>query len=497
MPAHVIAIRQAELKRVYKQAIRSVKMENVPAVQNRSFGITPKGIEEAIRLAKIMASSGLMPKCIESPEAVFVAMQMGAELGLSPMASVQNIAVINGRPGIYGDAALAVVRASGLLEEFKEWSEGDRKKPNWTFYCRIKRKGSDAAVGSYSWAEALEAGYDQVKPESPWKKWTNRMMQFKARNFVMRDQFTDYLKGIRTIEENIDAIEFEATMDGDGNEQYQARNMGRSEMSGDGTIDGNAFDLLAAENYPDGLEGLNDFVIQTAEVNKVSVDDLKVRAAANWDDFIKAFEAWNVKNGVEKNGNVKTAPESQEAKTPPPIPATTTAPPTRQPPPTDAEVWADFRTRYINLKGAGYSTFVYQNLETFRHSPKNLQMEAVEKWVKLYPTQSWPLSGPQSATPPPISESVAPPVPQERSPENSASSSMPMSFSPEYKNMMARKNEFPAEYRAAMDEHGVVPTTRAECVTILNRMMEIVEAQIEKSQESYVAPGKTDTSGFG
>jgi hypothetical protein len=102
---------------------------SLPVVQNRSFGITPRGIDEAIRLAKIMSASGLMPKSINTPEAVFVAMQMGAEIGLSPMASVQNIAVINGRPGIYGDAALAIVRASGQLEEFKEWSEGDRKTP--------------------------------------------------------------------------------------------------------------------------------------------------------------------------------------------------------------------------------------------------------------------------------------------------------------------------------------------------------------------------------
>ena len=98
--------------------------ENLPMVQKRSFGIIPRGIDETIKLAKIMSSSGLMPKCIQTPEAVFVAMQMGAEIGLSPMASVQNIAVINGRPGIYGDAVMAVVRASGLLEELKEWTEG-------------------------------------------------------------------------------------------------------------------------------------------------------------------------------------------------------------------------------------------------------------------------------------------------------------------------------------------------------------------------------------
>jgi len=30
--------------------------ENLPMVQKRSFGITPRGIDEAIRLAKIMSS---------------------------------------------------------------------------------------------------------------------------------------------------------------------------------------------------------------------------------------------------------------------------------------------------------------------------------------------------------------------------------------------------------------------------------------------------------
>ena len=233
---------------------------SLPTVQSRSFGITPRGIDEAIRLAKIMAASGLMPKSIETPEAVFVAMQMGAEIGLSPMASVQNIAVINGRPGIYGDAALAIIRSSGLLEEFKEWSEGERKKPNWTFHCKVKRKGFEAVTGSYSWAEALEAGFDQVKPESPWKRWTNRMMQFKARNFAMRDQFADYLKGIRTIEENSDAIVLESTVGNDGNEQYQLKAPAETELSGSGRIDENAFDILAAEQYPEGQEKLIEFV---------------------------------------------------------------------------------------------------------------------------------------------------------------------------------------------------------------------------------------------
>jgi hypothetical protein len=279
--------------------------ENLPMNQNRTFGITPRGLDEAIRLAKIMAASGLMPKAINTPEAVFVAMQMGAEIGLSPMASVQNIAVINGKPGIYGDAALAVVRACGLLEEFKEWSEGERKTPGWTFYCQIKRKGFDAIKGSYSWAEACEAGFDRVEPVSPWKKWTARMMQFKARNFVMRDQFADVLKGIRTVEENTDAIDLEPAIGNNGQEQYQVTHSPEADFHGGGSIDENAFEMLAASQYPAGEPMLMEFVTLTAQANNAGVEALKARAVANWSEFIKAFETWLSK---QDNGNKQVEP---------------------------------------------------------------------------------------------------------------------------------------------------------------------------------------------
>ena len=393
---------------------------SLPAVQSRSFGITPRGIEEAIRLAKIMAASGLMPKSIETPEAVFVAMQMGAEIGLSPMASVQNIAVINGRPGIYGDAALAIIRSSGQLEEFKEWSEGERKKPDWTYFCRVKRKGCEAVTGSYSWAEALEAGFDQVKPESPWKRWTNRMMQFKARNFAMRDQFADFLKGIRTIEENSDAIVLESAVGNDGHEQYQLKAPAETELSGSGSIDENAFDILAAGQYPEGQEKLIEFVVLTAKANGASVDDLKNRAVGNWSEFIKAFETWLSKQTSAKieSANEKESPAAPETTAPVPDPASRPANVAgHQGPPSDAAVWNDFRTRYINLKGPGFSTFVFQNLDIFRNCPKDLRMEAIEKWVKLYPNQPWPLAGSQAA------------APETPAPEKSASA-LPLSYTP-------------------------------------------------------------------
>jgi len=439
-------------------------------VQKRSFGITPRGIDEAIRLAKIMSSSGLMPKCIQTPEAVFVAMQMGAEIGLSPMASVQNIAVINGRPGIYGDAALAVVRASGLIEEFKEWTEGERKTTAWTFYCRIKRKGFEVATGSFSWAEACEAGFDRADTSSPWKKWTNRLMQFKARNFVMRDQFADILKGIRTVEENSDAIDLEPTAGNDGRQQYQVKTSAETELSGSGSIDENAFDLLAAEQYPDGEQKLLEFVLLTASANGVSVEDLKNRAVGNWDDFIKAYELWRVKNQIPKK-EVRAGSE----------PAPTNPPETQQAEEKPGDQWADFRQKFINLRGSGYSTFVFQNLDRFKQCPKEIQNEAIEKWVKYYAGQPWPLNAHKT------------PV-EYQQPQSAASTAKPMSdilvsYSQEYKDLMQLKSEFHDLYLQAKANLAIVPDTVDNCTKIHAAMSVMVRAGLERAG---LEPAPTD-----
>jgi hypothetical protein len=303
----------------------------------------------------------------------------------------------------------------------------------------------------------------------------------------MRDQFADFLKGIRTIEENSDAIVLESTVGNDGHEQYQLKAPAETELSGSGSIDENAFDILAAEQYPEGQEKLIEFVVLTAKANGAGVDDLKSRAVGNWNEFIKAFEAWMSKQAPVKKepANEKENPAAPEttAAAPAPAPDPASRPANvagHQGHPSEAAVWNDFRTRYINLKGPGFSTFVFQNLDLFRHCPKDLQMEAVEKWVKLYPNQPWPLAGPQASAP-------EPPAPEK------SASAMPLSYTPQYKNLMTRKAEFPNEYAAAKKELGTMPNTVEDCEKILSRMMAMVEAQIDNDSG---IPDGADPDGF-
>lgn len=162
------------------------------------FSLVPKSLNEAMELSKLLSQSDLVPQDYKGkPGNVLVAVQMGQELGIQPMQALQNIAVINGRPTVWGDLMLALVRGSGLLEYCNESVNGD------TATCEVKRKGEpDPIVRTFSWLEAIQAGYD--KKTGPWKTHRNRMLQMRARAFALRDGFADVLRGLQMREEVID-----------------------------------------------------------------------------------------------------------------------------------------------------------------------------------------------------------------------------------------------------------------------------------------------------
>src|SRR5688500_16008137 len=80
----------------------------------KTFSLNPASLKEAIELSELMAKSDLVPKDYKGkPGNILVAVQMGAEIGLPAMQSIQNIAVINGKPSIYGDLGKALLLAAG------------------------------------------------------------------------------------------------------------------------------------------------------------------------------------------------------------------------------------------------------------------------------------------------------------------------------------------------------------------------------------------------
>lgn len=165
-------------------------------------GFAPATISEAMEFSKMLADSSMVPRAYQGkPQDIMVCVQWGYEIGLAPMQALQNIAVINGKPSVYGDAAMALVQASPVCEGVEEYIEGEGT-PNPVAVCVAIRKGRKPVVAKFSVEDAKRAGL--WGKQGPWQAYPKRMLQMRARGFALRDAFPDVLKGLITAEEAAD-----------------------------------------------------------------------------------------------------------------------------------------------------------------------------------------------------------------------------------------------------------------------------------------------------
>ena len=162
-------------------------------------GFAPTTLNEAIQFSEMLASSSMVPKAYQGkPNDVLVCLQWGYEMGMAPMQALQNIAVINGKPSMYGDSAMALVQASPVCEDIEEYFENEGT-PNPVAVCVAKRKGRTPVIFKFSVEDAKRAGL--WGKTGPWQAYPKRMMQMRARGFALRDAFPDVLRGLITAEE--------------------------------------------------------------------------------------------------------------------------------------------------------------------------------------------------------------------------------------------------------------------------------------------------------
>lgn len=200
---------------------------NEITIQNAQRGEllpAPKSTAEAMELAKTLASSQLIPKAFQQrPGDVFVAMMWSHSLGIPIVQGLQGIAVINGKPSLYGDALLAVCMGSGQMADIEETVTGSAD--NLTATCKVTRRGKPTpVVSTFSMADARAAGL--LGKPGPWKQYTSRMLKMRARAFALRDAFPDVLSGIASAEEMQD-VEGTATEKATENVAEQVAKMPR------------------------------------------------------------------------------------------------------------------------------------------------------------------------------------------------------------------------------------------------------------------------------
>ncbi len=180
-----------------KELIRANAQINGKGIQLTTY-------DELTRYAMTIAQTEFCPKSFRGkPADIAIAIAYGLEHGLSPITSLQNTAVINGKPCFYGDILMGMVQASGKMEYFKSETIGCEGEDDFGYEVESKHKDNPhPVITSFTVCDAKKAKlWDNPSKADTWGKYPKRMLFYRARAFNLRDNFADVLQGLSFREE--------------------------------------------------------------------------------------------------------------------------------------------------------------------------------------------------------------------------------------------------------------------------------------------------------
>ena len=165
-------------------------MTEALAVQEKTLAIGPPSASEWGSMkdqAITLARSGLVPGNLRNkPDDILVIALAGRELGLPPMAAINKIFVVDGKPTLSAELMCALVQREG----HEIWVESSSSKKA---VVKGKRKGSDREQSvEFTMEEASQAG---VAGKQNWKKYPAAMLRARAISALCRFAFADVLMG--------------------------------------------------------------------------------------------------------------------------------------------------------------------------------------------------------------------------------------------------------------------------------------------------------------
>lgn len=164
-------------------------------METRALAIIPTTITEVTDLAERLSKSELLPKELRGKMSnVLVTILAGQEMGLSPMASLRNFHVIEGKPVLSADGMVALCLGSGKAAYFRRTAESDTSVTYETL-----RVGEDKPQ-SCTWTMQQAKGAALDKKDN-WRLFPRAMLAARAKAELARDVYPDVLAGCFTEDE--------------------------------------------------------------------------------------------------------------------------------------------------------------------------------------------------------------------------------------------------------------------------------------------------------
>jgi len=174
------------------------------AGQVGAWWTTEKGFALLQRQARLLSESKLVPKEYQRnlPDCV-IALSMAYRMNADPMAVMQNLYIVHGKPSWSSQFIIAAVNSCGRFNplQFELWGEGDDFSCMAWATAKVSKEryeGPPVSIGM-----AKDEGWFG-KNGSKWKTMPELMLRYRAATLFGRLYAPEILMGIKTYEEVID-----------------------------------------------------------------------------------------------------------------------------------------------------------------------------------------------------------------------------------------------------------------------------------------------------
>jgi hypothetical protein len=176
-------------------------------------GSAPANLDGSVRFAQLLADADLLPRqFVNKPANVLYAVEYGRTLGITPIAAITGIHVIEGKPSASAGLIGGLVRQAGhklrVKSDGKSWATAQIVRaddPDFTYEC------------TWDLERAAQASLCEIKNNKPWardrngkptawEKYPAAMLKARAITEVARDACEDVLFGLHYTPEELGAI---------------------------------------------------------------------------------------------------------------------------------------------------------------------------------------------------------------------------------------------------------------------------------------------------
>ncbi len=222
--------------------------------------------EQSMVLEAAGKGTGILPKGITNRYQIAAVVMKGYELGLSPMYSLEQIGLVNGKPVVQSQGLTAIIQAAhgaGAIRPIERTNEHA--------IVEMRRDGQEPCRFQWTMADAQKAGL--ANKTGPWSQYPRAMLYWRAVAEGARVYFADTIAGLYLPEEM--GVPVTVSPSGDIVIDYDALPASDATLPAQRSVDTETGEIIEEANGAlfASSNGTDGVVMQSQESMTFSLDD--------------------------------------------------------------------------------------------------------------------------------------------------------------------------------------------------------------------------------